>query len=183
MLACIINRSNNSNDKVGKKVRIDLKSIMKITPKKLGRIFKLQYVKLIRSPGGAKKVALGFAIGFGLEMLVLPTLSIIYLLFYPIARLTRTPLSVSVIGNVICKLTFLPVVFLPFAHNIGRFMVKINPHSHIPRSIIIYLQTLWGMTISGLILGILSYLVVYFLYTASLKLRLKKRENKRNNEK
>lgn len=34
-------------------------------------MLKFQYYKLLRSPEGAKKVSLGFAIGFGLEMLVI----------------------------------------------------------------------------------------------------------------
>lgn len=56
---------------------------------RMWRILKFQYYKLLRSPEGAKKVSLGFAIGFGLEMLVIYTASLVYVIFYPIVRLAR----------------------------------------------------------------------------------------------
>ncbi len=82
---------------------------------RIGRAFKLNFIKLLRSPGGAKKVSLGFALGFGLEMLVISTASLIYILFVPIVRLAKGSLPASIIGNVIGKLTLLPVILLPFA--------------------------------------------------------------------
>src|SRR6478672_4923834 len=89
---------------------------------RLGRAFKLNFLKLLRSPGGAKKVSLGFAIGFGLEMLVISTASLIYILFVPIVKLAKGSLPASIIGNVIGKLSFLPVILLPIAKQIGNII-------------------------------------------------------------
>src|SRR3954464_8679769 len=99
---------------------------------RLGRAFKLNFIKLLRSPGGAKKVSLGFAIGFGLEMLVISSASLIYILFVPIVRLAKGSLPASIIGNVIGKLTFLPVILLPFARKIGKmiFPLKVRVGHH-----------------------------------------------------
>src|SRR5438105_4224751 len=92
----------------------------------IGRVFKLNFIKLLRSPGGAKKVSMGFAIGFGLEMLVISTASLIYILFIPIVRLSKGSLPASIIGNVIGKLTFLPVILLPFAKKIGKIILPMK---------------------------------------------------------
>src|SRR3954470_910674 len=93
---------------------------------RLGRAFKLNFIKLLRSPGGAKKVSLGFAIGFGLEMVVLSTASLIYIVFLPIVRIARGSLPAAIIGNVIGKLSFLPVILLPFAKTIGKLIYPFN---------------------------------------------------------
>src|SRR5213079_1732226 len=87
---------------------------------KLGRKLKLNFIKLLRSPDGAKKVSLGFSIGFGLEMLVISTASLIYILFIPIVRLAKGSLPAAVIGNLIGKISFLPVLLLPIARIIGK---------------------------------------------------------------
>src|SRR5438552_19184055 len=93
---------------------------------RIGRTFKLNYFKLLRSPGGAKKVSLGFAIGFGLEMLVISSASLIYILFVPIVRLAKGSVPAAIIGNVIGKLSFLPVLLLPFAKKIGKLVYPMN---------------------------------------------------------
>ncbi|MEH7302659.1 DUF2062 domain-containing protein, partial [Neobacillus drentensis] len=80
---------------------------------RLGRAFKYNFIKLLRSPGGARKVSLGFAIGFGMEMVVLSSASLIYILFLPVVRLAKGSLPAAIIGNVVGKLTFLPVLLLP----------------------------------------------------------------------
>lgn len=162
------------------------------------RAFRLNFIKLFRSPGGAKKVSLGFAIGFGLEMIVISTASLIYLLFYPIVRLSRGSLPAAIIGNVIGKLTFLPVLLLPVAHRLGRFIypVKIEgarmPH-HVFKALlsgnfqvltdILYggMHVLIGMSIFGACLGIVSYFVVYKLYEKQRQLRIIKRHQRKSN--
>src|SRR4051794_4376026 len=93
---------------------------------RIGRAFKLNFLKLLRSPGGAKKVSLGFAIGFGLEMVVLSTASLIYIVFLPMVRIARGSLPAAIIGNVIGKLSFLPVLLLPLAKKIGKLVYPIN---------------------------------------------------------
>ncbi|MEH7109957.1 DUF2062 domain-containing protein [Bacillus sp. JJ1764] len=161
---------------------------------RIGRLFKLNYLKLLRSKGGAKKVALGFAIGFGLEMLVISTASLIYILFVPAVRIARGSLPASIIGNIIGKLTFLPVILLPFARKIGKmiFPMKTSYGHHIPFSFqklmhgdfhtllsLLHgsLHVLIGMIVFGIILGIVSYYLVHHLYEREKERRLQKVKN------
>lgn len=145
----------------------------------LTRMMKLQYLKLLRSPGGARKVAVGFAVGFGLEMLVITTASTIYLLFYPIVRLAQASLSAAVIGNIVGKLTFLPVVLLPVAPLIGKYLFPFRP-LHVPMSLYVYLKTLLGMSVFAAILGLLSFFPAYYLYEVNRKHRDAKREKRKH---
>jgi uncharacterized protein (DUF2062 family) len=149
---------------------------------KIPRAIRYNYLKLLRSPDGVKKVSLGFALGFGLEMIVLPTASLIYILFYPIVRLCRASFPASVIGNVIGKLTFLPVLLLPFSKKIGEIVYPTPYKDHVLHFRDIYQQLLHGdfhvfekifrgglhiligQSIFGAILGFISYFVIYHLY-------------------
>ncbi|NHC40648.1 DUF2062 domain-containing protein [Bacillus sp. MM2020_1] len=176
---------------------------MSIKPKKynffqrFGRAFKFNITKLLRSPGGARKVSLGFALGLGLEMLVLSTGSLIYILFVPIVRLAKGSLPASIIGNVIGKLTLLPVILLPFAKTLGKLIFPMKVHlGHGNKSSFSFqklihgdfhslvsvlhggFHTLIGMTIFGMILGICSYFIVYHFYEKEKAKRLKRRRNK-----
>lgn len=148
----------------------------------LNRMMKLQYLKLLRSPGGARKVAVGFAIGFGLEMLVLSTASAIYLLFYPIVRLANASLSASIIGNIIGKLTFLPITLMPFASMVGRYLLPFRPLD-MPNSLYLYVKTLLGMSVFAAGLGFLSFFPAYYLYEMNRKHREAKREARREHRK
>ena len=148
---------------------------MKYWPKKL--TFKYlkesmiqQYKQLLESEGGAHQVALAFAIGFGLEMLVLSTVGVVYIFFYFIAKIFKTPLSVMVIGNVIGKLTTLPVLLLPLAVKIGDLLSTHKPE-RVPYGVYVYLKELLGMTVLAVVLGILSYIAVYILYEVNRKKR------------
>lgn len=148
---------------------------------RIGRAFKLNFIKLLRSPGGAKKVSLGFAIGFGLEMVVLSSASLIYIFFVPMVRIAKGSLPAAIIGNVIGKLSFLPVLLLPFAKTIGKLIYPINGRvgHKIPFSFEHLMQgdfrgvvslihggvhVLIGMTIFGIILGVISYFLVHYFY-------------------
>lgn len=146
------------------------------------RAIRYNYLKLLRSPEGGRKVSLGFALGFGLEMIVLPTASLIYILFYPIVRLCGGSFPASVIGNVIGKLTFLPVILLPFSKQIGELIYPTPYEDRVVEFHEIYQQLLQGdfsvikdifrgglhiligQSIFGLILGFASYFVIYYLY-------------------
>ncbi|MCJ8012846.1 DUF2062 domain-containing protein [Paenibacillus sp. KQZ6P-2] len=158
---------------------------------KFYRKLRFNMIKLFRSPGGARKVSLGFAIGFGLEMIVIATGSLVYLIFYPIVRLAGGSLPAAIIGNVIGKLTFLPIVLLPFAKKIGGWfftkkMVDM-PMEHAWRNLIhgdftVFkhllqggLHVLIGMSVFGLVLGFVSYFIVQYLYNQRKKHRLAKR--------
>jgi EamA domain-containing membrane protein RarD len=152
--------------------------------KRIGRLFRLNFIKLLRSPGGAKKVSLGFAIGFGLEMLVISTAALVYVLFIPIVKTFKASLPAAIIGNVIGKLTFLPVILLPFARKIGKMIypTHVNVSSHGLLGIIHGgLHVLIGMSIFGVILGFASYFVVHYFYEKEKKRRLAKIHNKLKN--
>ncbi|MFK9090683.1 DUF2062 domain-containing protein [Bacillus salipaludis] len=162
---------------------------------RLGRAFKLNFTKLLRSPGGAKKVALGFSLGFGLEMLVISTASLIYILFIPIVRLAKGSLPASIIGNIIGKLSLLPVLLLPFARQLGKTIfpmrVRIGHHTHFSVQNLLHgdfhslvgllhggVHALIGMTIFGIFLSVTSYFIVHYLYEKEKTNRLKRRRLK-----
>jgi uncharacterized protein (DUF2062 family) len=162
---------------------------------RIGRTFKLNFLKLLSSTGGAKKVSLGFAIGFGLEMLVISTASLIYILFVPIVRLAKGSLPASIIGNVIGKLTFLPVILLPFAKKIGKTIypikVKVGHNTQFSFQNLLHgdfsgllsllhggVHVLIGMTIFGIVFGVIAYFVVHYFYEKERTKRLRKRRNK-----
>lgn len=162
---------------------------------RIGRVFKLNFIKLLRSPGGAKKVSLGFAIGFGLEMLVISTASLIYILFVPIVRIAKGSFPAAIIGNVIGKLSFLPVILIPIAKKIGKliFPMRVNLGHNTPFSFskllhgdfhgLIYIlhsgvHVLIGMSILGIVLGFASYFIVHYFYEREKIKRLKKARNK-----
>lgn len=163
--------------------------------KRVGRLFKFNFIKLLRSPGGAKKVSLGFALGFGLEMLVISTASLIYIFFIPIVRLAKGSLPAAIIGNVIGKLSFLPVLLLPLAKTIGKIMlpmnVKVNRHSAFSFEKLIHgdlgslvsilhggIHVMIGMTVIGSVLGFISYFIVHYFYEKEKEKRLKKNREK-----
>jgi uncharacterized protein (DUF2062 family) len=155
---------------------------------RIARAFRYNFIKLLRSPGGARKVSLGFAIGFGLEMIVLSTASLIYIIFYPIVRLCKASLPAAIIGNIIGKLTFLPVILIPFAKQLGSWIYPApetdktgTEHSileifygnfQVFRDILHGgLHILLGMTVFGIMLGFISYFVIHRLYTKHLDKR------------
>ncbi|MBE9914477.1 DUF2062 domain-containing protein [Paenibacillus donghaensis] len=159
---------------------------------KFSRKIKFNMIKLFRSPGGARKVSLGFAVGFGMEMVVISTGSLVYLVFYPAVRLSGGSLPAAIIGNVIGKLTFLPIILLPFAKKIGEWlfpkrMIAVPMHEHAWRNLMhgdftIFkhllqggLHVLIGMSVFGLVLGVASYFVVQYLYNQRKRHRLSKR--------
>lgn len=162
---------------------------------RIARVFKLNFIKLFRSPGGAKKVSLGFALGFGLEMLVISTASLIYILFIPIVRLSKGSLPAAIIGNVIGKLSFLPVILLPLAKKIGKMIlpmkVKISNGTAFSFNALMHgdfrglvsllhggIHMLIGMSILGAVLGFISYFIVHFFYEKERMKRLKKSHDK-----
>lgn len=160
-------------------------------PQRFQRSFKLNFIKLFRSPGGARKVSLGFAIGFGLEMLVISSAALVYVIFYPIVKMAKASLPAAIIGNVIGKLTFLPVLLLPFAKRLGSIVYPnvtsdgtVQEHSFIDIikgdvSIINILHggihIIIGMSIFGLILGVISYYVIWYFYKREVQRRVTRR--------
>ncbi|QHT62325.1 DUF2062 domain-containing protein [Paenibacillus lycopersici] len=138
------------------------------------RKLKLSYLKLLRSKDGASKVSRGFAVGFGLEIIIPYTAYLGYALLIPLTRLFRTTFPSALVGNVICKVTFLPIILVPFGHHIGRILPISRPRL-MPRLIFIYLKTLLGLSMLGIMLGVIGFFVCYVLYETNRKLRLRGR--------
>ncbi|MEO2203863.1 DUF2062 domain-containing protein [Paenibacillus pabuli] len=164
---------------------------------RLTRALKLNFLKLLRAPGGAHKVSTGFAIGFGLELIVISTASLIYLVFYPIVRLSGGSLPAAIVGNVIGKLTFLPILLMPLAKQIGSWILPAHSMGQGPvhesafmelfrgnwsalsELLLGGLDILAGMSVFGVILGLISYFVVKFFYVRALQRRYERRLEKR----
>ena len=137
---------------------------------RMWRILKFQYYKLLRSPEGAKKVS--------------------------IVRLAKGSFPAAVIGNIIGKISFLPVVLFPLAYALGKMIYPFHVQkiyhepftisdlfsSHIFTILKSLLQSevyvLIGMTILGVVFGVVSYFVVHYLYEKNRKLRLKNRKKR-----
>jgi hypothetical protein len=117
-----------------------------------------------------------FATGFGLEIVLPYTAYLGYLLLYPLTRLFRTTLPPALIGNVICKVTFLPLILIPLGHKLGRYIPISRPH-FMPRLIFKYFKTLLGLSICAVVAGLLAYVVIFILYETNRKYRLKKRSS------
>ena len=130
-------------------------------------------------------------------MLVISTASLIYILFIPIVRLAKGSLPAAVIGNIIGKISFLPVLLLPIARIIGKTVhpgkSALNHHRvHFSFSDLLHgnfnglrdlllggINMLIGMSVLGIILGIISYWIVYFSYQTSSNRRAMKRAKKK----
>ncbi|WP_314592197.1 DUF2062 domain-containing protein [Paenibacillus terrigena] len=130
--------------------------------KYVARKFKFHYIKLMRSPGGTRKVSRGFAVGFGLEIILPFTLYTGYIFLIPLVYLFRTSLTTALIGNVICKITFLPLVLVPLGHWIGRHIPFRRP-DFMPVAIYKYIKTLIGLSITAVIVGSVAYLIIFYL--------------------
>jgi hypothetical protein len=124
---------------------------------------------------GAAKVARGFAVGFGLEIILPYTVYLGYLLLYPLIILFRTTLPPVLIGNVICKVTFLPLFLIPLGNKLSLYIPISKPH-FMPQLIFKYLKTLLGLSICAVVIGLLAYVVIFVLYETNRKYRLKTRK-------
>ncbi|MFS0856657.1 DUF2062 domain-containing protein [Paenibacillus taichungensis] len=167
---------------------------------RLTRALKLNFLKLLRAPGGAHKVSTGFALGFGLELIVISTASLVYLVFYPIVRLSGGSLPAAIVGNVVGKLTFLPIILMPLAKQIGSWILPSHSMgqglvhesafmelfrgnwSALSELLLGGLDILAGMSVFGVILGVISYFVVKFFYVRALNRRFERRLEKRKKE-
>jgi uncharacterized protein (DUF2062 family) len=143
---------------------------------------KLNYLNLIRSKDGAHKVARGFAVGFGLEMIIPYSFYTLYVLFIPFVFLFRASMSTAIIGNVIGKFSFLPIFFIPLALKIGH-LIGFPQLSFIHHKLHIYLEGIVGFTVVAILVGLISYIIVYAGYESNRKYRIKKRHEKHHQAK
>lgn len=163
---------------------------------RLYRAFKLNIFRLFRTPGGVKKVSLGFSIGFGLEMIVISSACLVYLIFYPVVKLAGGSIPAAIIGNVVGKLTFLPIILMPLAKKLGEWIYpgSSSPGTLAEASIVDMFQgdftavkailhgglhILIGMSIFGLILTVVSYYVIRYMHNRNHKRRQAKRSQRR----
>ncbi|AWB46758.1 DUF2062 domain-containing protein [Paenibacillus sp. CAA11] len=159
------------------------------------RAFKLNIFRLFRTPGGVKKMSLGFSLGFGMEMIVISSACLVYLIFYPVVKLAGGSVPAAVIGNVIGKLTFLPIILMPFAKKLGEWVYPSSSSAQRIQEVSLLdifkgdfsavgsilhggLHILIGMSIFGAVLGVISYYVIQFFYHRTAKRRQAKRRRK-----
>ena len=146
--------------------------------RKLGwkRFLKLKYLLLLRSPGGAKMVAKGFAIGLAVEFITLLTMGAAFLLIFPLIRLFKGSLPSAMIGFVFGKL-ILPLC-LPVGAFLGHELFRIQTKIVLPYigNLGGYLSSLLGMLTFGVVVGAISYYPVYKAYTKFQDSRREKRK-------
>jgi len=146
--------------------------------RKLGwkRFIKLKYLLLLRSPGGGKMVAKGFAIGLAVEFITLLTAGVAFLLIFPLLRLFKGSLPSAMIGFLLGKL-ILPMC-LPVGMFIGNEIFRIQTKIVLPiiGNLGGYLNSLLGMLTIGVVVGAISYFPVYKAYTKFQESRKEKRK-------
>lgn len=165
-------------------------------PNRIYRAFKLNILRLFRAPGGVKKISLGFSIGFGLEMMVISSACLVYLIFYPVVKMSGGSIPAAIIGNVIGKLTFLPIILMPFAKKIGELIYPVHTRGGTIKEGSIMdifqgdfsavrgivhggLHILIGMTVFGILSAVISYYVIQFLHNRNTRRRLASRKKRK----
>lgn len=152
---------------------------------KLKRWFRHKFIMLMRAPGGATKVALGFSIGIAIEMITLPTFGLAFLLMFPLVYMMRASMAGALIGFIFGKIIFIPIAFL--SGIVGGWILPSHLHVHISflphfinRFIGYNLKLIVGGLINGILLGILFYFPVKLGISFFAERRRKNRKSKRN---
>jgi uncharacterized protein (DUF2062 family) len=152
------------------------------------RWLKYKYFQLLRTPGGPKIVARGFAIGIMVEFITLPTGGLAFFLIFPLTWMMRASLAGTLIGYVFGKILYLP--FSPLSYLIGDEIIPHNIEQSIPHgferffallpellqtAIVSNVYLLAGGMVVGLGLGFLSYFLILMLLRARASRRVEKR--------
>jgi uncharacterized protein len=148
--------------------------------RKLGRWLKYKYMLLLRAKGGASRVAMGFAIGLAVEMFTLPTLGFAFLLIFPLVYLLRGNLPAALVGFVIGKLIYIPMIYPNTV--VGGWVLpdQLSIHlSFLPEWFNHLLLTNLKLIVGGIIDGILLGLICYFPIKLSIESFKTKRKEKR----
>lgn len=147
--------------------------------RRLKRSSRFQYWKLLRTPGGGKTIAGGFAFGFALEMILPITAYTAYVLMLPILRY-RNLFSTAIIGNAVAKVTLLPLLLIPigirFGHHLFFPLLQHVAHHTIWHRVLGYVSTVIGLSIFAVGIGFVAYGIVYFLYSQHKNRRLARRK-------
>lgn len=148
------------------------------------RWLKFKFLLLMRADGGASMIAMGFAIGIAIEMFTLPTLGSAFILIFPLVYLLKANLPAALIGFVIGKLIYIPMMYpnskigalvLPnhLAFNIAFLSDWMN------KLLLANLKLIVGGMINGVILGILCYYPIKISVNAFKSRRKEKRKKNR----
>ncbi|WP_211246743.1 DUF2062 domain-containing protein [Cohnella pontilimi] len=144
------------------------------------RWIRYKYTLLMRTKGGASRVAMGFAIGIAVEMFTLPTFGFAFLLIFPLVYVLKGNLPAALIGFVFGKIIYIPMAFLNAM--VGGWILPHHFTLHIPflydwvnRVLSASLKLIVGGMINGTILGAL----LYFPIKISLEKYQEKRREKR----
>jgi len=144
------------------------------------RWLKYKYVMLLRAKGGASIVAMGFAIGIAVEMFTLPTLGVAFVLIFPLCFLLRGNLPAALIGFVIGKVIYIPMMY-PNS-KVGGWILPKHLSIHIPivpewlnHLLLTNLKLIVGGMVDGALLGLLCYFPIRY----SLNAYKAKRKDKR----
>jgi len=145
------------------------------------RWLKYKYMQLLRAKGGASIVAMGFAIGIAVEMFTLPTLGVAFVLIFPLCYLLRGNLPAALIGFVVGKLIYIPMMY-PNS-KVGAWILPKHLSIHLPvvpewinRLLLANLKLIVGGMVDGAILGLLCYFPIRYslnVYKAKRKERRK----------
>ncbi|BBH21597.1 hypothetical protein Back11_29420 [Paenibacillus baekrokdamisoli] len=156
-------------------------------PRSIKRWMKYKYTQLMRAPGGASFVALGFGIGIFVEMFTLPTYGLAFFLIFPLIYWLRASLAGALIGFVVGKIIYIPVAFINsrvgamFLPHRMKFHVPLAPHwlDHI---LLMNLRLIIGGIVVGFILGALFYFPVKLMIQYVANKRKEKRKLRRIGE-
>lgn len=146
----------------------------------LVRWLKYKYILLLRAKGGASIVAMGFAIGIAVEMFTLPTLGVAFVLIFPLCLLLRGNLPAALIGFVIGKVIYIPMMY-PNS-KVGGWILPKHLSIHlpiVPEWINHLLLTNLKLIVGGMVDGALLGLLCFFLIRYSLNAYKAKRKDKR----
>ncbi|MFC6550936.1 DUF2062 domain-containing protein [Cohnella cellulosilytica] len=131
------------------------------------RWLKYKYIMLLRAKGGASIVAMGFAIGIAVEMFTLPTLGVAFVLIFPLCVLLRGNLPAALIGFVIGKIIYIPMMY-PNS-KVGGWILPKHLSIHLPlvpewinRLLLTNLKLIVGGAVDGVLLGLLCYFPIRY---------------------
>lgn len=158
-----------------------IRNLKKMRMQSILRWFKLKFLQLQREKNGASIVARGFAIGLAIEMFTLPTFGLAFLLIFPLVYIMRASLVGALIGFVLGKVIYMPMLFINKA--VGRWALSSDVRhyilSHLPSYLATPLRFSLELIIGGMIVGAVLGIISYFLVLVMLKFAANKRKEKR----
>jgi len=158
---------------------------MKRKPRSIKRWIKYKYSQLMRAPGGASFVALGFAIGIAVEMFTLPTYGLAFFLIFPLIYWLNASLAGALLGFVVGKIIYIPVAFVNSM--VGGWVLPSQLKIHVPFApgwidhiLLVNLKLIVGGIIDGILLGVLFYFPVRWAIQLVADKRREKRKERRS---